>query len=348
MNLSSLTIDPAKHVKLDAEPSNGSIVLNPDFIAEPVNGSFVAELLDGCGPMIPTSKTPVLSSITSCNSYVWPVNGITYVASGTYEDTSSSSLNDYILQLTIDNSSSSYQIENVSGSYTWAATGTTYTTSGVYTTTMTSSLGCDSVLTLNLTTNNSGATTLNITCFIEGYMNGSNSMQAVLANQGMTAPLDACDTITIELHDANSPYNLLYTTQALLKQDGTASCVIGSGFISTAYYVVVKHRNALQTWSALPISLGSSSVNLNFTTSAAQAYGSNQVEVSPGVWAFYSGDLNGDENIDLSDFAQLENDVANFIFGYANTDINGDGNVDILDTPVVENNITNFIFSAHP
>jgi hypothetical protein len=72
------------------------------------------------------------------------------------------------------------------------------------------------------------------------------------------------------------------------------------------------------------------------------------VEVDPGVWAFYSGEINQDENIDLLDVALMEDDINNFQFGYFATDINGDGNVDLLDLPKPELNVNNFIFSAHP
>ena len=47
---------------------------------------------------------------------------------------------------------------------------------------------------------------------------------------------------------------------------------------------------------------------------------------------------------DIPGFAYINN----FSFGYYATDINGDGNVDLLDFPDVEDNINNFIFSYHP
>ena len=74
----------------------------------------------------------------------------------------------------------------------------------------------------------------------------------------------------------------------------------------------------------------------------------NQSEVSPGVWAFYTGDINQDENADLFDLSILETDITNFQSGYFATDLNGDGNVDLLDNPVLEENINDFIFSNHP
>jgi hypothetical protein len=89
-------------------------------------------------------------------------------------------------------------------------------------------------------------------------------------------------------------------------------------------------------------------VSYNFSTAASQAYGDNQVEVSTGVWALFSGDIVIDENIDLLDLGFLETDISIFAYGYISTDVNGDGNVDLLDSPTLEANISNFIFSYHP
>ena len=227
-------------------------------------------------------------------------------------------------------------------SYTW--NGTTYTSSGIYTYSAINSVGCDSIATLNLTIQ--CVSTLNLTCFIEGYWNGVNQMLPVLSNQFQTTTLGACDTIEVELHDANSPYVLIASTKTILNQNGIATCTFPP--LAGYYYIAVRHRNALQTWSANPLFIGSSGATYNFTTAANKAYGSNQKEVQPGVWAFYSGDIYPDENIDLLDLNMLDNAIMSFQFGYFATDINGDGNIDLLDSPVLESNINNFIFSNHP
>ena len=113
------------------------------------------------------------------------------------------------------------------------------------------------------------------------------------------------------------------------------------------YFIAIKHRNTIETWSAEPVTLGSG-ILYDFTTTSDNAYGSNEVKVENGVYAFYTGDLNIDGNIDLLDLNLLEYDINTFAFGYLNSDINGDGNVDLLDSPVIEDNVSNFIFSIHP
>jgi len=187
---------------------------------------------------------------------------------------------------------------------------------------------------------------LNLTAFIEGYWDGSSAMLPVLANQGEATTATATDSIDVELRNATAPYAMVQSVRTVLHQDGTAICSFIS--VSGSYYIVVKHRNAIQTWSAAPVAMGALPASYNFSTAVNQAYGDNQVEVATGIWAFFSGDVEIDENMDLLDLGLVETDINNFEFGYRATDINGDGNVDLLDSPALEANINNFIFSNHP
>jgi len=186
--------------------------------------------------------------------------------------------------------------------------------------------------------------TLNLKLFIEGYYVGNSTMASTLFNQGISLNSTITDSIEVELRDAMT-LNIEATQKTVLNSNGTAACFLNP--LSGLHYIVIKHRNGLQTWSANAIEI-SGITNYDFTTAASQAYGSNQTEVESGIWALYSGDLNQDENIDLLDLGDIETDINNFQFGYFATDINGDGNVDLLDGPIVENNINGFIFSSHP
>lgn len=192
-----------------------------------------------------------------------------------------------------------------------------------------------------------GAKKVNMKLLIEGYANGGSSMKPVLMNQGIGMDSSVTDWVNVELHSQSSPYNIVSSTDAKLKVTGLSEASFPPT-LSGAYYIAIKHRNAVQTWSSNPVSIDSSSTFYDFTNSNSKAYGSNQVEVSPGIWAFYSGDVMSDENIDLLDLNLVEGGISNFEFGYTASDINGDGNVDLLDAPIVEGNINNFIFSNHP
>ncbi|MBK7633181.1 MAG: hypothetical protein IPJ13_02020 [Saprospiraceae bacterium] len=128
-------------------------------------------------------------------------------------------------------------------------------------------------------------TVLNLSAFIEGYMFGS-SMVPVLMNSGMANPPTDCDNITVELHNTNSPYNLAYTFTGVLQTNGTLGCTFPQAAIGN-YYIVLKHRNALQTWSALPVTFTPNTI-YNFSTSATQAFGSNMKQVG-SLWTLFSG-----------------------------------------------------------
>jgi hypothetical protein len=78
------------------------------------------------------------------------------------------------------------------------------------------------------------------------------------------------------------------------------------------------------------------------------AYGDNQREVEPGVWAMYSGDINQDEVIDVFDFLILDEDIQSGAFGYLTTDLNGDGVVDAFDFLILDPNIQAGVYVIKP
>jgi hypothetical protein len=78
------------------------------------------------------------------------------------------------------------------------------------------------------------------------------------------------------------------------------------------------------------------------------AYADNQVEVEPGVFAIYSGDINQDGFIDPFDYSILQSDILSFAFGYVDADLNRDGYVDPYDYSIYQKNSLNFVSSIHP
>jgi hypothetical protein len=150
----------------------------------------------------------------------------------------------------------------------------------------------------------------------------------------------------VELHDPQT-YALVDAQQAVLYTDGTASIPFTQS--AGSYYIVIKHRNTLQTWSAGPVDCSESTALYNFTTAPDKAYGNNQVQVEPGVWAFFTGDLNLDEYIDAFDYSQFNDDNLAGIHGiYIATDMNGDGFVDAFDYSMFNDNNLNGVMSIHP
>ncbi len=194
---------------------------------------------------------------------------------------------------------------------------------------------------------------VNLKLFIEGYYDATNAgfMKPVKLNQwdGVTpptAPTNEVVDITVDLYDA-STLTLVTSTTALLLTDGTAVCTFASA-PSGSFYLTVRGSNFVQTWTAAPVSVGSTPLTYDFSDAANKALGDNMALVDTGVYGFFSGELNGDGNIDNADYLLWETDANNFAFGDFPTDLNGDGNVDNADYLLWETNANNFVFSVTP
>ncbi|MBK7213155.1 MAG: hypothetical protein IPH88_07660 [Bacteroidales bacterium] len=190
--------------------------------------------------------------------------------------------------------------------------------------------------------------TLNVTCFIQGLVNGSGTMRKAQNDVGNQFPGSVADKITLELHNSGAYASIPYLVSSVdLNTNGTATTTI-PGLFSSSYYVTVKHRNSIETTSAAPVSFAGATINYNYSSAAANAYGNNMKIVSGGFWAFYTGDVNQDGIIDSGDMIPVENQSNNFATGYISEDTNGDGLIDSSDMIIVENNSNDFISAITP
>lgn len=176
---------------------------------------------------------------------------------------------------------------------------------------------------------------LNLTLFIEGFYHTGTDSQIT-------------DTISVYLRNSSSPFAAVDSAKAVVGTNGVAAL----NFVNAengSYYIQLKHRNTIETWSASPVSVTSAS-GYNFTTSASQAYGSNmkQVDTSPVRFGIYSGDVNQDGVIDAPDLSLIDNDASNFAAGYLRTDLDGSNFIDAIDAAIADNNASNFISKISP
>lgn len=175
--------------------------------------------------------------------------------------------------------------------------------------------------------------------YIEGYYNGSNQLTSVLYNAGVPSNQTLCDTVKLSLRDTIPPYHLRDSAIAVLDTSGRGTFVFCNLLRGGSFYLVAKHQNALETWSALPVTLSSDSTTYDFTTANTKAYGNNMVNVATGKWAFYSGDINLDGSIDAFDFIPMDADIQGGVTGYHSTDLDGDGAVTSFDFLILDPNI---------
>lgn len=187
-------------------------------------------------------------------------------------------------------------------------------------------------------------TILNLKMFIQGYYAGPNQMNsAKTSSQGVA--LNYVDDVEVELRNAS--FDLVANTHAQLMPDGNAQCVFDTS-VTGLYYVVVRGTNSIKTCSSTPISISTEINQYDFSDGLNKAYGNNMIEMSSGVWAIMSGDVNNDGNVDNGDYSVWEVDASQFAFGDYVTDLNGDGSVDNGDYSIWEQNANSFVYSILP
>ncbi|REJ81423.1 MAG: PKD domain-containing protein [Bacteroidetes bacterium] len=184
--------------------------------------------------------------------------------------------------------------------------------------------------------------TLALKLFIEGFYTGNGKMRAVsnpISSPGIT------DTVLVSLANSSSPYSKTQSVKGIIDTSGNGSFTFNN-VTPSSYYIVVEHRNALETWSATALP---SAINMNYDFSDAitKAFGSMLKDIGNGRFALISGDINQDDIIDMSDLLLLELSVQNLESGYISSDLTGDRISESADFSLLENNIGLYIVQ-HP
>lgn len=150
-----------------ANPSTTTVLASgPSYATGPLSATtsyYVTSTDAGCVEsdrselMVTVNQTSYgTETVQECDSYTWPVDGVTYTVPGIYTGILTNAVGcDSIitLDLSLLYSTTSSTTVTECDSYTWALNGTTYTTSGSYNFIWTNSVGCDSIIVLDLTIN---------------------------------------------------------------------------------------------------------------------------------------------------------------------------------------------------
>ena len=159
------------------------------------------------------------------------------------------------------------------------------------------------------------------------------------------------DTVMINLRSSSYPYPIVDQAKAVINKVNFTAKFYFNNAPSGYYYLDIRHRNSIETWSTSPVNF-TRNINTNYdlTTSASKAYGNNMILIdnSPVRYSIYSGDTNQDGIVDATDALLIDNDANNYLTGYLNTDVNGDYSVDATDALLVDNNSNNFVSKITP
>lgn len=163
---------------------------------------------------------------------------------------------------------------------------------------------------------------LNLKALVEGLYNGST-----------TTP----DTMQIEFREGIFPFNLVELKHAAFDTLGRSNSFFYNLRNSVPYFLVLKHRNSIEVWSATVKNFSAGYLSYDFTTDAGKAFGNNLIKVGT-KWCMHSGDVNQDGKIDSVDLSLISNNAFSYPNGFLNTDLNGDGFIDLSDLTICDNN----------
>ncbi|MEP7146340.1 MAG: M23 family metallopeptidase [bacterium] len=177
-----------------------------------------------------------------------------------------------------------------------------------------------------------GLESLELHAKIEGFWNGTDLVE---------------DTVTVLVRAPLSPYNIADSSKVLLDHNGYA-LVNFNVTTGVNYYLVVKHRNSIETWSKVTMQFNTNNpIAYDFTTSATKAYGDN-LKLKSGEYCIYGGDVNQNGAVNLTDLVEVYNDATLFVTGYNSTDVTGNNITNLYDILLTYNNSTAFVVKMRP
>jgi hypothetical protein len=191
---------------------------------------------------------------------------------------------------------------------------------------------------------------------ISQFVSPSSPSQIKLVIQGFyntsANKMNSKDTVRAYLRNNFSPYNIADSAKAVVDSVSFDGSFLFVNAASGTYYIVIKHRNSIETWSKAggEIYNSGSPLTFNFNLDSSKSYGNNVIRInsSPLTYGIYSGDVNQNGTIDAQDLGIVDTDAYNFLNGYVRSDINGNNVVDAVDASITGNNAFNFVSKMRP
>ncbi|MEO8665548.1 MAG: hypothetical protein ABI462_08615, partial [Ignavibacteria bacterium] len=121
--------------------------------------------------------------------------------------------------------------------------------------------------------------------------------------------------------------------------------------LSGNYYIVWKHRNSIETWTAVSYGYtrGASLPGLDIINDVSLVLGNNEKQIAPNpFYGMFGGDVIRDNVVNLNDVTAVTNDFITFETGYIQTDLTGDNITNLNDILIVYNNNVLFVARVAP
>ncbi|MBX7043384.1 MAG: metallophosphoesterase [Ignavibacteria bacterium] len=179
-----------------------------------------------------------------------------------------------------------------------------------------------------------GFKTLELTAAIEGYVD-------------MPPNPTSGEIVSVTLRKTTAPFEIVDSVKTFLRNSGPSLMTFFNAANATDYYIVINHKNSIETWSSTGRRFSGGFAAYSFTDSSSKAYGNNLL-LKSGKYCIYSGDVNQDDIVDAADFGLVDNSAFLFASGNVLEDLNGDSFVDAFDLSIVDNNSFNFVSAVTP
>ncbi len=105
---------------------------------------------------------------------------------------------------------------------------------------------------------------LTLRLFMEGLYIGNGEMTSPLLNSSAISDTTICDSILVEIRSSVAPFNLLNSFPTVINKSGFVYISLNQPSFGSNFYIVVRHRNCIETWSKVSIGL-TGTVNYNFS-----------------------------------------------------------------------------------
>lgn len=156
------------------------------------------------------------------------------------------------------------------------------------------------------------------------------------------------DTVTFSLHETVNPERVIESHKVIVSPGSVATCELSFAEEEAGYFIRVLHRNSMETWSKdSALYLRNGELFYDFSRDSTMAYGNNLATINGRAYIF-SGDVNQDGLIDITDGSAVSNDAHEYIMGYVPTDLNGDGIVDSSDMIIADRNSERYVILRKP
>lgn len=196
------------------------------------------------------------------------------------------------------------------------------------------------------------ARTLSLKLLLEGFYNGSGTMNKVKDFDGVNFvdkyAGNIVDLFTVELRAQANYSTLIWSNNSVQVLTNGNATVYVPYVLNGTYWITIKHRNHIETVSSSAVSFAGCSASWDFTNAVSKAYGNNLKPAGGGFFVIFAGDVNQDGNITVLDRALIDLDIYNGVQGYVVSDINGNGSTTIVDRAITDVNIYDGVAKVTP